>query len=211
MFVLLHKYRISAGFALTVVLKSPLKQRNSDILHIFFPRFSQTVSKLYNLLNFGASGSTAKRRTGSPARRIPLHRDIRMRSCAWEHLAEVPGPGNAGVSTKAHNKQLLKPSDGAWKIHSPEGEMAHLARQGSRLCAGGGKCEVGAWVSGAPAAAGCFLSHQRGMGLLPGRASNWAKGLGTETCGLSYSHRDGRGEDWFWRLHTLIRWEQMGN
>lgn len=51
-------------------------------------------------------------------------------------------------------------------------------------------------ASGAPGAAACFLSHEK---------RDWVKGLGTETCGVSYSQRDGRGKDWLWRLHTLIR------
>lgn len=117
------------------------------------------------------------------------------------HLAEVPRPGNTGVPTKAQqNKQLLKPSDGTWKIHSSEGEMAQLPKHCTRPCAGGGKCEAGP----------CGERSPSGSQLLPFSRARWqkrerdgtaarqgcdgVKGLRTETCGVSYSQRDRRGK-----------------
>lgn len=108
------------------------------------------------------------------ARWIPVHRDIRMRSCARDTPAEVPRPGNTGVPTKAQQKkQLLKPSDGAWKAHSPGGEGTHLPEQCSRLSAGGGKCEVGPCGERGPRGS-CLLPFPpaKGQGCCEARASD---------------------------------------
>lgn len=77
----------------------------------------------------------------------------------------------------------------------PEGEMTHLLKHCTRLCAGE-KCKAGPCGERGPSGSHCFLSHERGSrnqngtGLLRGRGTWLSKGFGNwNLCGFLLTKR----------------------